>query len=382
VSLQLALSGHLIGRYYAAIGAARVLAGQWPGLQMHWEGLLPVLAGGPASVEEAAEVIHARSLDPALRPGGGLPGVIADDIPAKVSLGAMQDSTWRGPDGPLWQYALTGAGRTWLHPMIAPHAAQTIRGMIRKAADVCLAEPDLMARTMAGRGHTSPAYPGGLWLERACGEGGDPASGPPAIDWLTLMALPFLPVREIPRPDTVDLEWMGSAVGWGLACAERWHTKNLPVATRMKHPVTPYARWRLWDRPVPVVALGVLLASPRAEQRGGPWFGARRRARKKAADQPLMQKLDLAGVRDHDRALGGQADPWMPPRVGVAEAAARCQVAPATWRGYVARKQAPQPDGRDGQGRPWWYVTTLDAWQRPGQGARTDREQGRRSPGP
>ncbi|MCD5310866.1 helix-turn-helix transcriptional regulator [Kineosporia babensis] len=47
-------------------------------------------------------------------------------------------------------------------------------------------------------------------------------------------------------------------------------------------------------------------------------------------------------------------------------------IASGTWRGYVSRGQAPAPDGRSGDGRPYWTTATLDAWDRPGQGARTD----------
>ncbi|MBT0771782.1 hypothetical protein KIH74_22770 [Kineosporia sp. J2-2] len=47
-----------------------------------------------------------------------------------------------------------------------------------------------------------------------------------------------------------------------------------------------------------------------------------------------------------------------------------------TWRGYVSRGQAPAPDGHSGDGRPYWTLATLQSWQRPGQGARTDLQPG------
>jgi hypothetical protein len=62
-------------------------------------------------------------------------------------------------------------------------------------------------------------------------------------------------------------------------------------------------------------------------------------------------------------------------KLGNADAAARVGLKPATWRAYVARGQAPEPDGREEvSGTPWWWPTTLDAWMalRPGPGARTD----------
>lgn len=72
-------------------------------------------------------------------------------------------------------------------------------------------------------------------------------------------------------------------------------------------------------------------------------------------------------------------------RLYSADAAAYLGYPPATWRRYCAespqrRRQAPLPDGTDidrGHARPWWYRSTLDAWQadRPGRGARTDLSQ-------
>jgi len=58
-------------------------------------------------------------------------------------------------------------------------------------------------------------------------------------------------------------------------------------------------------------------------------------------------------------------------------------ISAATWRGYRStsggrrRKQAPEPDGTSiegGHARPWWWETTISAWNadRPGKGTRTD----------
>lgn len=47
----------------------------------------------------------------------------------------------------------------------------------------------------------------------------------------------------------------------------------------------------------------------------------------------------------------------------------RLQISKLTWRAYVSRRQAPQPDGVDlpapGQPssvRPWWYEKTIDRY--------------------
>lgn len=67
------------------------------------------------------------------------------------------------------------------------------------------------------------------------------------------------------------------------------------------------------------------------------------------------------------------------------EVAERIGIGAATWRGYVSRGHAPQPDDPDdgrpiNRRRPRWLTSTVDhfALNRPGQGARTDhtRKQG------
>jgi hypothetical protein len=62
----------------------------------------------------------------------------------------------------------------------------------------------------------------------------------------------------------------------------------------------------------------------------------------------------------------------MEDRLTTAQFADLIGVAAATVRGYVSRGQAPVPDGWTTSGRPWWHRTTVEAWERPGQGARTD----------
>lgn len=38
-------------------------------------------------------------------------------------------------------------------------------------------------------------------------------------------------------------------------------------------------------------------------------------------------------------------------------------IQPSTWRAYVARDQAPKPDGWYDRRTPWWYASTIDAWR-------------------
>lgn len=53
------------------------------------------------------------------------------------------------------------------------------------------------------------------------------------------------------------------------------------------------------------------------------------------------------------------------------QAAARAGIATSTWRGYVARGQAPPPDTYEAD-RPRWHPATVDRWlaERPGRSGR------------
>lgn len=65
----------------------------------------------------------------------------------------------------------------------------------------------------------------------------------------------------------------------------------------------------------------------------------------------------------------------MAEKLGNAQAAALLGVTASTWRSYVARGRAPEPDGREElSGTPWWRRSTIEAFKRsrPGRGARTD----------
>ncbi len=55
------------------------------------------------------------------------------------------------------------------------------------------------------------------------------------------------------------------------------------------------------------------------------------------------------------------------------DVAAHLEIKPDTVRAYNTRGQMPPPDGRDDYGRPWWHPSTIEGWQRPGRGNRSDR---------
>lgn len=63
----------------------------------------------------------------------------------------------------------------------------------------------------------------------------------------------------------------------------------------------------------------------------------------------------------------------MKERLTVAQAAELVGVTASTWRAYVARDQAPKPDGEYDRRTPWWYASTVKAWHkaRPGRGRRS-----------
>lgn len=52
-------------------------------------------------------------------------------------------------------------------------------------------------------------------------------------------------------------------------------------------------------------------------------------------------------------------------RLTVAAIAEDRGIQPSTWRSYVARGLAPQPDGHYDKRTPWWYASTIAAWPGP-----------------
>lgn len=77
------------------------------------------------------------------------------------------------------------------------------------------------------------------------------------------------------------------------------------------------------------------------------------------AAQPSMKPGNKAGSATPTRYLSGT------------ECARRLGIEPTTWRGYWHRRLTPPPDAWIGD-VAGWLPETVDGWQRPGQGARTD----------
>jgi hypothetical protein len=106
----------------------------------------------------------------------------------------------------------------------------------------------------------------------------------------------------------------------------------------------------------------------------GPTEDDLRRERRRAAD--AAERVDRAEQRV---AETGQALAQVV-RLTRKQFADQLGIAPDTLSGYVNRGQAPEPDGHDVHGHPWWLQSTADTYRtnRPGRGARTDK----RSTGP
>lgn len=56
-------------------------------------------------------------------------------------------------------------------------------------------------------------------------------------------------------------------------------------------------------------------------------------------------------------------------RLTVAEVAEHLGIAPSTFRSYVARDQAPKPDGHHDARTPWWRRATIERWHDNRRGA-------------
>jgi predicted DNA-binding transcriptional regulator AlpA len=50
-------------------------------------------------------------------------------------------------------------------------------------------------------------------------------------------------------------------------------------------------------------------------------------------------------------------------RLTTAAVAALLGIAPATWRAYVSRGQAPPPDGHIDKRTPYWLASTIEKWR-------------------
>ena len=235
------MRGSVAHGWLAALGLTRALSLRWPDVRLRWDGDIPILTGGPSTVEEAAGVALGATVAK-VPTGGVLPG--ADpDWPAKPAV--HMTGTWAGLVTPA------GLLHPLLHPLLHLHAAQSLRGVIDAARRTLSADPDLMLRALQGLGLDS-TYGAGLWLLRHDEEPAPRASA--GRDWLALMALPWMPARD-------DGDGGVTAPGW------------ITVGAR------PVLRWWLWQWPhgVPAHNIPSMLAHDVHAAGCDPVFAAQRR---------------------------------------------------------------------------------------------------------
>lgn len=292
-----AVAGHLPHGWLAALGLTRLLAETWPGLALTWDRQWahPVLVGGPTSREDV--VAAARAVLDALPDGAVLPGVDPGHPAAGARPGAGLLAPWAGPDGETWRRALIAPSGD-LHPLIRPHAAQTLAGMLRAMTKALRGDPGLLDAAIAGPGHgLTDTYGAGLWILRSTGS--RPAASP-GLDWLAVMAVPWMPVVETATPAGLPVT---AAVGWPLDPSGR-----------------PTLSWSLWHDPIPAAELPEHLAAADADP--APRYRWQRH-RNTRTDPPMLVPLDGSPLTrghpahaDHDPGSGFErVELWLPTRV-------------------------------------------------------------------
>jgi hypothetical protein len=350
-----AVDGTTVHGWLATIGACRSLAARWPALTLRWDETTPVLDGGPATTAEAAAVITEQTVGRI-----AAAAVLPDCAPTWPPVGrgwwgtprtAGNDPWPTSGTTTLWVAAMTTPSGMHLHPLIRPHAAQTVRGMITKIVDTLRGDPKLLGRALTGLGLT-PAYPGGLWLLRHESDAGSAAS--PGRDWLAMMALPWMAALDHDPciTATATPERLQS-------CAQGWRYRRVGVrdVTELVY------EWRLWRQPVPISAIPALITSPWMAPDPTLRCGARREP--KPANDPYRPPYLSAFTRR--QIAGGALDDRSDRMLTVVQAAQVAGVTATTWRNNVARGRAPAPDER-GTGGTWWWRSTVRKW-RAGQGA-------------
>jgi len=276
VRLELgAFAGNAPHGWLPTIGLARTLLPYYPDLAVRWHDRLtcPVLVDGPETVDEVVEVL-VEQLDE-MPDGAVLPGVDPEFPDVKARRGEALLVPWTGPDAAMWQQALVGPTGD-LHPMISPHAAQTLGRMLRKMVE-SLRDPDLVRAAIVRLG-MSDSYTAGLWILRS-----DEPQASPGRDWLSVMAVPWMPVVEAVPLDGAPP--VTAAVGWRAQVDGS--TSGRPVLA-----------WSLWPGEVPAGEIPDLLAA--ADEDPSPRYRWQRR-RLGPKDPPMLRSLSGPLVRGRRR---------------------------------------------------------------------------------
>jgi len=273
------MAGNVPWGWLPTIGLTRLLADQWPELRLRWDRrwMHPVLSSGPDSIEQIIDLVIAQI--------EGMPGVLPGVDPGypapDARRGAALLAPWSGRQAEAWQRALISPSGD-IHPVVRPHAAQTLGGVLAKMVSVLRSSPDLVRAGITGLGMTE-MYGSGLWILRHTG-GPKPAASP-GRDWLAVMATPWMPVIETaPGSGRVPVT---SAVGWRVDPAGR-----------------PVLSWSLPFEDLPAAGLPEYLVAADVERSPRHrWF----RNRAKRTDPPMLVSLD--GPVTRGRPVGGAIDP-------------------------------------------------------------------------
>lgn len=180
-------------------------------------------------------------------------------------------------------------------------------------------------------------------------------------------------IRIPPERDLIDLDKLSPrarALAEAIAetpdagATEIWVESDLPIRERL-----PEEQWQMWygeeranqpDRRPWSAWLKF-----RADDPSDPHGWLERQAAKIPAGWHVL------GAHPYKRVATGETGMTIKQVLETLHSYRHIRIEPATWRSYVSRGQAPQPVRRVGR-TPLWDPTDILAWERPGQGARTD----------
>jgi len=421
------LSAGPMGAWLAAVGVLRMQSRRDPGATLHWDGLVPVLT--TASAVPVRDIADRVPFTPVITPwqsGGGWGPkdkaprdrlaslratrsprldalrrsvAVADDLTGRRSGGTGKDDLVR-----LLRGALPADALPWLD------VAVPLRSLPGQPG-VTAAGPAPLAGSGGNdaRWDVSANYHAGLLALAPDREPGpDGATGDPVVarrrGWLHDL---IDGTQDQPLADmSLGPYWPGMAGlanPWAIVLAaeglcafgdsprrehgaahQPWTTAAGPESDREAGHGEAWLP--MWGEPVTMAEAALILGGTQPRWRGkGARTPAQMYASLRSCGWPPgvtgYARYALAQRRGHGHVAAAldivtpAAIPALTIVLTSAQAAEAAGVGESTFRAYVARGQAPAPDGRDlMSGQPGWYVATISTWMavRPGRGARTD----------
>lgn len=352
--------------FLAGLGLLRLLAEERRvPCSLSWtaDGMYQAVIDGPWSTvdEIAAELVAVAESIPA---GSVLPGV-ADWPPPRPGKGpdpaVALDGPWlamTGTPADRWRLGVAGLSGD-LSPYVTRRGMQSIRSLFEAPLQAVRKRPKVilegLTRGKRVRGCTAEQLDHHAYVSATDAQDGvSTGMGIPGLTWLAVMALPLLQTRLVGYRERVTV-------------APCWH------------PAPKGRLWMaypLWSQPLGIHAVAAVLDHPLCNPNPEPDHAPRWEV-----DGAALRALNVFVVRGghwtwvdkYARYLTPGPDPDPALRLNADGVAARLGIEATTWRSYVSRTQAPQPDSPEGV-RPWWWSTTVDEYRAatPGQGARTD----------